>query len=1211
MKTLSNFVRWSLLAACLAAQNGSSATESYRFSHDFSTGEILTNAARRDEFVQKLMVSLGSGFHQPGTAYHPTLGTTFDGARFDFFSGRPFGVRKSITVGSKEAVHLSILAACIASNHPARLFVSPADTNAASLVATNLIIRKLNAWDEFDQRFPGFGKWLPWMVYAQDKLWPALNPDNPLQTWTNRLPSLDNGEWAVALLQIEGDLRNAGFTNLAERVWSRLTDMRTHAVRIFIEPTTNLVRGVVHIAHPELSPTNPAQLYTNDILEGGYFANDAYEGEMIALFLDLFGEWPNPANREALWQKRRTATNFVVGETNITVQVGYRFSAHEDWGFLQWPYLDIPRASNTFYNGQVARTYFSATNGIPGLFAAAHRPLTGNEELRYDGRPGIPALAQPSEQTNTVVDMVSAYGSFPLMLVDRRIGLAWLDIMLDGAKAQSASGIADSLSTDGSAVAPLVTWDVNGLAALSVIVASRVAGTGEHPLKQHLVRHGVYSRASMLISNEYAEAFPSVEATGLSLAPPTATVPLLLPDFPASNAPPPGNILAGTPFKGTLSNAFNFTNGVLTLVASNGFLYTECERFRLEAVPWLHLRVRGEGRLNVELKNANDERMGHKFSIEIPDTGSVSESFYGAFPSNVFSFAEDVSLVAISDPSGHLEISAFEFTGSQPTNAHRLEWDGVGFVQDPLKPIELLTESTTFLGDTNSQLTRDHTFTNGLLVLPPVPGFLFEFTPLLSVATKPILTLRAKTTGCRIFIEIKDTDDELMTFRKVAIEIPNTTGSYREFSMNIGGLVRTANSVLNVFVFSDPQGAQLQLSSTRFSPTMPVGTTELYWDGVAFVQYPQEPVELLSLSTTFLGSTNDNALFDDFSFTGGTLTLPSVPGFVFQFTAPVSLTSKAVLTLRARTAGTRIFVEVKNTDDQLMTPQKVLVEIPNTEGAFREFSMNFRSPIESSNTILYVFALSDPGGSGLEVNSMRFSPAVPNGSAELQWDGRRFTERLAPTMPPLPFVNFLEYLNFIIGPGFSFVQDGDLRLQPSAGFAYTLLPPQVRGQPLAFRITEKPVFCLVVATFSTASSRIFLEFKNATNGTLFGEGDARYSKLQLVLPKTAGVPRLVRYDLTRYLTNMIEPKDLRVIALSDPSGGEIHIAALGFSSSAPTESRLAKIGGDRTNPWITWYGGWIADARAVDGPWTTNTVTSPWYPTNNAPLRFWRVVDNP
>ena len=1028
---------------------------SFRFSQSFNTDELLTNSIRRADFVYSLMSSLGNGFHQPGVAYHSVLGTTFDGGRFDFFSGRPLGVRKNITAGSKEAIHLSILSACVASNHLARLFVSPDNTNAAPTIATNLIVRKLDAWDDFDQRYPGFGHWLPWMTYQEDRLVPAQNAESASQTWTNRLPALDNGEFVVALLQLEGDLRDAGYASLADRVAGRVADMQSNAVAMFIEPGTNLIRGVVRVAHPELPPTDALQNYSHDDTDTKFFCNDPYEGELMALFLDLFGNWPVLTNREALWEKQRVATNYVVGGTNVTVQQGYHFSSHEEWGFLQWPYMDVPLAAAVFRNGQVARTQFSATSGIPGLLAACHAPLTGNQELVYTNTPGIPQLAQPNQSTNTITNVVTAYGAFPVILADQAVGLTWLDVMLDASKGQAVLGIPDSLAVDGSGVAPVATWDVNGLVALSLIVGTRIEQAGEHPLRRHLVRHGVYDRATMLISNEYAEAFVAFQETTVPLARPGSAVPQLLPDFPATNAPPPGNILAGTPFNGTLSNAFVLTNGTLTLFPSNGFMFTECERFLLQAFPVLHLQVRGSGRFNLELKNPADQLIGPKFGVAVSNTTTSFQSFYCVLPTNVFNPTQEVALTSISDPNDQLAFSTFRFTDVPPTNAQLLQWDGVAFVQDPTEPIELLAPGTRFLPDpTNNQLSQFYTLTNGVLTLPPVLGYIFEFSPL------------------------------------------------------------------------------------------------------------------------------------------------------------VSLTAKPILTLRARTASSHVFVEVKNTQDKLMTPQKVLVEVPDTGGSFRDFSMDFSQAIEDTNTTLYVFVFSDVSGTPLEILSARFSPEVPVGSQQLLWDGRRFTERLAPGLPPTPFLDLLKYLNFIVQPldtNFQFLQGGDIHILPGKGYAFTTVPTQVKGQPLAFRLPEQPVLCIIGTSYSP-SSEILLELKNSTNGTLFGDTNGIYPKLRLrIIDSTEGLPRLISFDLGPYVNGPVEPKDLRVIAFSDPSA-EIRIAGFGFLSSRPQEVPAVRIGTDSTRPWLTWYGGSLEEAPTILGPWTTiSNAISPLFPTNQLPMDFWRV----
>ena len=64
--------------------------------------------------------------------------------------------------------------------------------------ALAMLTLKIGTYEAFDQKYPGYGGFLPWMSVNQGVVGPSWD-------WTNRVPSLDNGQlfWAVyGLVQI-------------------------------------------------------------------------------------------------------------------------------------------------------------------------------------------------------------------------------------------------------------------------------------------------------------------------------------------------------------------------------------------------------------------------------------------------------------------------------------------------------------------------------------------------------------------------------------------------------------------------------------------------------------------------------------------------------------------------------------------------------------------------------------------------------------------------------------------------------------------------------------------------------------------------------------------------------------------------------------------------------------------------------------------------
>ena len=67
------------------------------------------------------------------------------------------------------------------------------------------------------------------------------------------------------------------------------------------------------------------------------YLDDPYEGELLAVFIDLFSEWSRDEDRDQIWVVKRPLLQSVDYETpkgKITVQRGWWFSSHEQWKYL-------------------------------------------------------------------------------------------------------------------------------------------------------------------------------------------------------------------------------------------------------------------------------------------------------------------------------------------------------------------------------------------------------------------------------------------------------------------------------------------------------------------------------------------------------------------------------------------------------------------------------------------------------------------------------------------------------------------------------------------------------------------------------------------------------------------------------------------------------------------------------------------------------------
>jgi hypothetical protein len=74
----------------------------------------------------------------------------------------------------------------VAGSPEAARFLSPENTADAPKIATSIMQKKLQTYLRFNETYPGFGGFLPWITADTQDITPR--PD-----WVNRVPSLDNG----------------------------------------------------------------------------------------------------------------------------------------------------------------------------------------------------------------------------------------------------------------------------------------------------------------------------------------------------------------------------------------------------------------------------------------------------------------------------------------------------------------------------------------------------------------------------------------------------------------------------------------------------------------------------------------------------------------------------------------------------------------------------------------------------------------------------------------------------------------------------------------------------------------------------------------------------------------------------------------------------------------------------------------------------------
>jgi hypothetical protein len=162
----------------------------------------------------------------------------------------------------------------------------------------------------------GFGGYFPWVFVYDDRLEPS--PD--WQTPTYRVPALDNGELIWTMFAAAHVLPQRGYTELGERYRRYFQLMADSSVPIFHDGQGH-IRGVTHIIDVHATPT-AANYELARPCGDPCFLDDPYEGELMAFFMDLYGTWPNPADRDAIWpykMKKLQSVEYNTPQGPITV----------------------------------------------------------------------------------------------------------------------------------------------------------------------------------------------------------------------------------------------------------------------------------------------------------------------------------------------------------------------------------------------------------------------------------------------------------------------------------------------------------------------------------------------------------------------------------------------------------------------------------------------------------------------------------------------------------------------------------------------------------------------------------------------------------------------------------------------------------------------------------------------------------------------------
>ena len=211
--------------------------------------------------------------------------------------------RHNFSAASKEALHLTLLARAV-EGHPLPLtfFAQSCPTPPPCDVyqhVLSILAAKAATLQRFNHEYPGYGGFLPWYKINMSNRSQGLAPTDD---WVNRVPALDNGQLAWALLAASTTLTLAGEEELAQVYAALLQRMATNALRVFYDSTRGVHRDITRISNMLLPPSQ-----VEYSAEGSGCLCDPYEGELFVFFADLYGNWTGYAKdaRDNVWINRR------------------------------------------------------------------------------------------------------------------------------------------------------------------------------------------------------------------------------------------------------------------------------------------------------------------------------------------------------------------------------------------------------------------------------------------------------------------------------------------------------------------------------------------------------------------------------------------------------------------------------------------------------------------------------------------------------------------------------------------------------------------------------------------------------------------------------------------------------------------------------------------------------------------------------------------
>ncbi|EFC36809.1 predicted protein [Naegleria gruberi] len=528
------------------------------FAKQFSMNDFF-DKEKRLEFLELAFHREGLFATSHRIGLNEKCGLTYDGHQINLDNSSIHEPLHDFSSPAKESIHLNMITLALDGNELARKFfllpllsksnnllnIDKLNENGKRLYQENenillieylidILEKKFKSYEDFDRKFPAFGSMLPWFRVNDDGA-------DRMPDWLLRIPSLDNGQFIWSLIALEhillkvfnnnnntttnnnnttnNNTTNNGNSNnnnckyfksraisIVKKIQQKIEMIKSTSLILFYHGDGK-VRAISYIKDINV---NPLLNYSRNNYKGNgkSFIDDTYEGEMMVMFMLLFGNWKilgievsSKCECEKIWKfksRRIKKVNYKsknYGE--IAVEECYWASSHEKWKYLILPYIDSDINRKIFENGEKVRLINSIENSIPGLFASVTKPHT-KYNPKYASECGIPSI---SREKVIYENIVTPYASFPTILANYEIGMIWYWNMLNASRMQGIYGSTESIHINGKKICPVLTWD----SKITTIVA--LCGGIFNYTREYMKKHNVYNEFIQSIDREWSRVF--------------------------------------------------------------------------------------------------------------------------------------------------------------------------------------------------------------------------------------------------------------------------------------------------------------------------------------------------------------------------------------------------------------------------------------------------------------------------------------------------------------------------------------------------------------------------------------------------------------------------------------------------------------------------------------------------------------------------------